>query len=89
MTECVNGRDKTKTQVEEEWRLQYDIVVGNEAPGKLPSAYVVAGACGTFQTPGMLVYGGEALDRFVFVKEGDKVVGAKVPSLRLEYDVRE
>lgn len=89
VTKFIKGREKTKTQIEEEWRLQYDIVTGNQAPGKLPSAYVVAGACGTFQTPGMLVYGGEALDRFVFVKEGSKVVGVKVPSLRLEYDVRE
>lgn len=86
--ECVNGHEKTKIQIEEEWRIQFDIVVGNEAPGKLPSAYVVAGACGAFETAGALVYGGEPLDRFIFVKEGDKVVGVKVPSLRLEYDVR-
>lgn len=89
VTECVDGKEETKTQVEEEWRLQYDIVSGNEAPGKLPSTYLVAGACGTFQTPGMLMYGGEALDRIVFIKEHDKVVGVKVPSLRVEYDVRE
>lgn len=89
VTECVDGKEKTKIQVEEEWRLQYDIVSGNGAPGKLPSTYVVAGACGSFQTPGMLMYGGEALDRIVFVKEHDKIVGVKVPSLRVEYDVRE
>ncbi|KFY59086.1 hypothetical protein V496_05817 [Pseudogymnoascus sp. VKM F-4515 (FW-2607)] len=89
VTECVDGKEKTKLQVEEEWRLQYDIVSGNGTPGKLPSTYVVAGACGTFQTPGMLMYGGEALDRIVFVKEHDKVVGVKIPSLRVEYDFRE
>ncbi|OBT81761.1 hypothetical protein VE02_09392 [Pseudogymnoascus sp. 03VT05] len=89
VTECVGGKEKTKTQVEEEWRLQYDIVSGNEAPGKLPSTYLVAGACGTFQTPGLLVYGGEALDRIVVVKEHGKVVGVKIPSIRVEYDVRE
>lgn len=88
VAECVDGKEKTKTQVEEEWRLQFDIVSGNEAPGKLPSTYLVAGACGTFQTPGMLMYGGEALDRIVFVKEHGKVVGVKVPSLRVEFDVR-
>ncbi|OBT59668.1 hypothetical protein VE04_00083 [Pseudogymnoascus sp. 24MN13] len=89
VTECVNGKEQPKTQVEEEWRLQFDIVSGNEAPGKLPSTYLVAGACGTFQTSGLLVYGGEALDRIVFVKEHGKVVGVKVPSLRVEFDVRE
>lgn len=88
VAECVDGKEKTKTQVEEEWRLQFDIVSGNEAPGKLPSTYLVACACGTFQTLGMLMYGGEALDRIVFVKEHGKVVGVKVPSLRVEYDVR-
>lgn len=88
VTECINGKEQTKTQVEEEWRLQFDIVSGNEAPGKLPSTYLVAGACGTFQTLGLLMYGGEALDRIVFFKEHGKVVGVKVPSLRIEYDVR-
>ncbi|KFY17331.1 hypothetical protein V492_00741 [Pseudogymnoascus sp. VKM F-4246] len=88
-TKCADGKETTKTQVEEEWRLQFDIVSGNGAPGKLPSTYLVAGACGTFQTPGMLMYGSEGLDRIVFVKEHGKVVGVKVPSLRVEYDVRE
>ncbi|OBT65702.1 hypothetical protein VE03_03283 [Pseudogymnoascus sp. 23342-1-I1] len=73
VTECVDGKENTKLQVEEEWRLQYDIVSGNGPLGKLPSIYVVAGACGTFQTPGLLMYGGEALDRIVFVKEHGKV----------------
>lgn len=85
---AADGAGHASARTAEEWRLQYDIVSGNGLPPSgLPSAAVVAGACGTWQTPGMLVYGGQAVDRVVFEREGGQVVGVRVPALGMEMGV--
>ena len=73
---------------EEDWRLQFDV----EAPGwksGLKGWSEREQMCTAWITGGALYYGGEPVDRFVFSREakGGNVVGAKVPSLRLNLTI--
>ncbi|KAH8665020.1 beta-lactamase/transpeptidase-like protein [Tricladium varicosporioides] len=70
--------------IEEDWRLQYDIQ-DEEIKSDLPRIVEKEGLCFGWITGDAIFYAGEAVDRFVFVKEkgSGKVVGARVPALRL------
>jgi hypothetical protein len=69
---------------EEDWRLQFDVEATGWESG-LKGWSEREQMCTAWITGGALYYGGEPVDRFVFTKEtkGGDVVGAKVPSLRL------
>jgi hypothetical protein len=71
-------------RVEEDWRLQFDVLEDSWTSG-LPGWSERESMCKSWFTGDALYYGGEPVDRFVFVREGSggKVVGATVPSLRL------
>jgi hypothetical protein len=71
-------------RVEEDWRLQFDILENSWTSG-LPGWRERESMCMSWFTGDALFYGGEPVDRFVFVKEGGggRVVGARVLSLRL------
>lgn len=71
--------------IRQDWRINLDIVLpGEDSDSALPGKGSLKGFCSNFQTIDWLVYGGEALDRIVFVleEESRKVVGVEIPALR-------
>jgi hypothetical protein len=77
-------REVEEGRVEEDWRLQFD-VLEDSWTSELPGWSGRESMCMSWFTGDALYYGGEPVDRFVFMREGSggKVVGARVPSLRL------
>jgi hypothetical protein len=82
------GNGTGKVLLEEDWRLQYDSDLG-WPESELPVWTESEPQCVGWQTPGWLVYAGESLDRFIFVRDGygGPVVEARVPSLKLNLTV--
>jgi hypothetical protein len=75
------------TLVHEDWRINFDMTradTSNSPPSDLPGRGTFDGFCGSWQTADWIYYGGEAIDRVVFVRDGrtGRVVGAEVPFLR-------
>jgi hypothetical protein len=73
--------------VREDWRINFDIDradPSNSPPSELPGRGTFDGFCGSWQTADWIYYGGQAIDRVVFVKDRNtgKVVEAEVPFLR-------
>ncbi|KAK4211907.1 beta-lactamase-like protein 2 [Rhypophila decipiens] len=73
---------KTVTVVREDWRLWWDVepVTKSDLPGR----ELVAGDCSSWSVTDWVYYGGEAIDRVVFVKDKDTghVLGVDFPFLR-------
>jgi hypothetical protein len=74
--------------IEEDWRLQYD-TLEEEVQSDLPTWKEKESECVAWWTADALLYGGESIDRFVFVRDGysGKIVEARVPSLRMNLTV--
>ncbi|KAF7585910.1 hypothetical protein BBP40_009873 [Aspergillus hancockii] len=71
--------------VRQDWRVNLDIVpMDGGAMSDLPGQRSLDAFCASWQVVDWMRYGGEALDRIVFVveKKSGVVVGAEVPSLR-------
>lgn len=68
--------------VREDWRL---VIETEPVPSisELPSQKVYDKVCSTWMAHDILSYGGQPVDRFVFLKKGSEVVGIEVPFLRL------
>jgi hypothetical protein len=77
-----------KVLVEEDWRLQYDIFF-EKPESELPFWEEQEQQCIGWQSNDAIVYGGESVDRFVFVRDGHggRIVEVRVPSLRLNLTV--
>jgi hypothetical protein len=74
--------------VEEEWRLQYD-TISAPASSDLPRLSEAEGQCVAWWTGDALYWGGEPIDRFVFVRNGYKITEVRIPSLRLNLTAAE
>lgn len=86
----VDSCEGKKVRIEEDWRLQYDPMFDKVA-SDLPVWDEQEQRCVGWQMYNSIVYGGEAVDRFVFVRDriGGQVVEVMVPSLRLNLTVHE
>ena len=74
--------------VEEDWRMQLDALpVGLETELPGTSEQPFSEWCASWQTIDSLYYGGEPVDRFVFVREkgNGNVLSVRVPFLRMEF----
>jgi len=80
--ETRNGTLDGREVVREDWRLWFDVKldIDSELPGKGISAH----DCTSWQLADWLYYGGEPMDRVVFVKDAEtgEVLGLEVPYLR-------
>ena len=70
--------------VEEDWRFQWGLEEGVGVESDLPGRGISLGECKSWKLVDWLYYGGEAVDRVVFVRDGEtgEVVGIEVPVLR-------
>ena len=72
---------EAKSVVEEDWRLSLQPM--RQVPDSdLPSTGVYEDFCAIWQSADTLYYGGRTLDRFVVVRDGDKVIQVQIPFLR-------
>lgn len=73
---------KKMTVVREDWRIWWDVEVTTKSD--LPGRELVAGDCSSWSVADWVYYGGEALDRVVFIKDKDsgEVLGVEFPFLR-------
>jgi hypothetical protein len=77
--------DQDVDLVRQDWRVNIDIVpMDGSAMSDLPGQQSLNAFCASWQLVDWMRYGGEALDRIVFVveKNSGMVVGAEVPVLR-------
>ena len=87
-TETYSTSDSpTNNLTHEDWRINFDITRADPShspPSDLPGRGTFDGFCGSWQTADWIYYGGEAIDRVVFVRDErtGHVVGAEVPFLR-------
>ncbi|KAK2751411.1 hypothetical protein FQN55_000685 [Onygenales sp. PD_40] len=75
----------SKNLIREHWRINFDIVPqDNKQMSDLPGQGALVDLCSSWQTTDWLTYGGEGMDKIVFVlEEGSReVVGVEVPFLR-------
>lgn len=78
-----NGTSSTaRGLIKEDWRLEME-PVPDPSTSQLPSQKVYDSICSTWQGYDTLYYGGKPMDRFVFLKKGDEVVGVEIPFLRV------
>lgn len=77
---------ETADLVRQDWHVNLDIVpLDGEAMSDLPGQGSLDAFCASWQTRDWMVYGGEALDRVVFVVDRARegvVVGVEVPGVR-------
>ena len=87
VVKTIEGPGGTKN-IEEEWRLQYDseFEVGES---DLPSWDELGQPCLGWMASNSIVYAGEPVDRFVFVRDGidGQFLEVRVPSLRLNLTI--
>lgn len=76
----LNG--KTTPVIKEDWRLLLE-PLSIESKSELPSQNLFAQSYQSWQTAESIYYGGKPIDRLVFVKEGEDVVGVQLPFLRV------
>lgn len=74
--------DASGALVREDWRLVIEPLLAPSI-SELPSQKAYDKVCTTWMAHDILSYGGQPVDRFVFVKKGSEVVGIEVPFLRL------
>jgi hypothetical protein len=74
-SEVVNGEN-------EDWRLSIEIPEFSTTLAGLGSRNVFAPECHSWQLLGNVMYGGQAVDKFVIKKKGGKVVAIEAPALR-------
>ncbi|OJJ39817.1 hypothetical protein ASPWEDRAFT_25613 [Aspergillus wentii DTO 134E9] len=70
--------------VRQDWRINLDIVpIDGRAMSDLPGQGSLRVYCASWQSVDWMYYGGEALDRIVFVVEkSGRVIGVEIPGLR-------
>ena len=77
---------KNISVIREDWRigLDFSFYGGAESMSELPGQGVYQGFCGSWEAQDWFYYGGQAVDRIVFVldKETRAVLGVDVPFLR-------
>jgi hypothetical protein len=75
-----NGRKVVK----EDWRFEWGLEENAGAETDLPGRGISEGECKSWKLVDWLYYGGQSVDRIVFVKDGEtgEVVGMQVPFLR-------
>lgn len=82
--ENIDGREKDV--VRQDWRINLDFLpnTAESSGSELPGQGAVREACIAWQTADWFYYGGEAVDRVVFVEEGGtgRLLGVEVPFLR-------
>ncbi|GAB1317986.1 Beta-lactamase-like protein 2 [Madurella fahalii] len=78
--EVINGR----MVVKEDWRFEWGLEENSEMETDLPGRGISEGECKSWKLVDWLYYGGQSVDRLVFVKDGEtgEVVGLEVPFLR-------
>ncbi|KAK2805618.1 hypothetical protein FQN50_006134 [Emmonsiellopsis sp. PD_5] len=84
-TNLPQNYNSSKGLIREHWRINFDIVPrDNKQMSDLPGQGALVDLCASWQTTDWLTYGGEGMDKIVFVlEEGSReVVGVEVPFLR-------
>ncbi|KAK0648029.1 beta-lactamase/transpeptidase-like protein [Cercophora newfieldiana] len=72
-----------KKVVEEDWRFEWGLEENYEVETDLPGKGISEGECKSWKLVDWLYYGGQSVDRIVFVKdERGEVIGVEVPFLR-------
>jgi hypothetical protein len=77
-------RDSGRTVVKEDWRFVWDVTRHIESGSELPGQGISSHDCLAWEAVDWIYYGGEAVDRVVFIKDAgtDEVLGFEVPFLR-------
>ena len=72
-----------KKVVREDWRFEWGLEENYEVDTDLPGKGISEGECKSWKLVDWLYYGGQSVDRIVFVKgEDGQTIGVEVPFLR-------